>query len=477
MFMLAPPVEAKKEPAVVSAERFMTAVIAGDDADISQSLDPQISFSCPMGIYHGRPNIKAWIQFELSILKPYASKIIVHSTTSEDGIRSAVTRWSVGGLWFTDAITQTQFLTLRSIKRTMERRNRTKEDAEIADALLLAWTGPYFSKYCARRKGPGIIDNRALVLPLLDYSHQKISNVREILTNKPKEGKLVQEESVIFHFLTSAAAKEQQEQEAKNSQAQQQLGDSKANEKLIFQNQPKEVTIKAKNRQGETLAIIIDTNSLQQADTRLENMDDKDFAVNKSRTYYVASGIKLNNNDLVEATKLDSVLKLFVVNAFYFLSVVDLSSNKLTSVPDLSQYPVSSLYLHDNNISSWAALQPITMLTQLSSLTLFGNPIQSSEASIKTYKFNVLCLCCKDTSSSASTQSSAGARGRSPSPECRPTSPVGSGGVKSKLVTLKQLDHSVVSPLELQTLEQFFPKIQKRLRRASSPPRRAPSPK
>ena len=462
----------------MSAEKFMTSIIEGDDAAIGQSLDPQISFSCPMGIYIGRPNVRPWIQFELTILKPYAKKIVVHSTTSEDGIRSAVTKWSVGGLHFTDAITQTQFLTLRSVKRTMERKIRTREDAAIVDELLLAWTGPYFSKYCGPKKGPGAIDNRALILPLLDYSHQKICNVRELLSKKPKDGKVVQEESVIFHFLTSALSKEQADQEAKAHQIQQQGGaDAQAAEKMVFSNQPKEVTIKAKNRQGEALAIIIDTNTLQASDTRLESMDDKEFAMCKSRTYYVASGIKLNNNDLIEASKLDSVLKLFVVNAFYFLNVVDLSSNKLKTVPDLSQYPVTTLYLHDNQISSWTDLQPLTLLTQLTSLTLFGNPIQRSEPSVKHYKFNALCLCSKEAPGASSTDQLA--RGRSPSPERRPTSSMGSAAqtqIGSRR-TLKQFDHSVVSPLELQTLEQFFGKIQKRLKRACSPPRRAPSPK
>src|SRR5437868_6478339 len=83
-----------------------------------------------------------------------------------------------------------------------------------------------------------------------------------------------------------------------------------------------------------------------------------------------------NNNQITNASEFELVTRLVVMNAFYFLSWVDLASNSITEVPDLSPFPIVSLYLHDNKIANTASVQNLKSMKYLQNLTLFGNPIQ-----------------------------------------------------------------------------------------------------
>eukprot|EP00759_Apiculatamorpha_spiralis_P016180 PhF_6_TR22522/c0_g2_i1/m.31971 len=108
---------------------------------------------------------------------------------------------------------------------------------------------------------------------------------------------------------------------------------------------------------------------------------------------YLASGIKISNNEIVTDLPIpnswDFRLKQVIANAFYTLTFVDFSSNKLTQIPDLSQFPIMSLYLHDNLITDVQEVLKLKKLEQLQSLTLYRNPLQDQ---VSHYKFLVLNL-------------------------------------------------------------------------------------
>lgn len=505
----------EKDPSVITAEKLLSAYVKGDSRALFAAVDSTVSFQSPIGVYYGRPFVKPWLEFEIEMLKPFAHLIKHHGTVAEDGLKVGRLMWSVGGLHVSDVVTQTQVLTIRSIKRTLRRDCRSQSDHDVAEALLLAWTGPYFSKFCAA-KGRGV-DNRAMILPVLDYSFQNISNPRSLLIKEPHDGRAITDDSVVFHFLQEAVNEEKQlteaakqvEQQHEGEHDKQNFGESAASAKR----RATTVTIQARNRNGDVNAIIIDRASLEGkgADqTRLDALEDAELQVKRDRNRYVCSGIRLANNDLTQAKELDHVLRIFVVNAFYFVTMVDLSSNKLVTIPDLSQLlSLQTVYLHDNQIGDWDQVEVLKQISQLQSLTLFGNPLQQNAESAKAYKFNVLYYFFsvdgyrvfhsrQQTLQHAATMScsaSAGSRPasrvsmrpgsttRSPSPSTTmiaraPTPALASRGMQHQpegpaptlcKLKLRQLDHCVISPLEVESLEGFLPVIRRRLKRATSP--------
>ena len=64
-----------------------------------------------------------------------------------------------------------------------------------------------------------------------------------------------------------------------------------------------------------------------------------------------------------------------------------MSFNKLTEIPDFSQFPLIILYLHSNCIKNLGEIKRLTALEDLHSLTLYGNPIQDQ---VDNYKYSVL---------------------------------------------------------------------------------------
>ncbi len=373
-----------KEPAVVSAEKFMEAWKEGSLGDVSQTLlDPGIKFNCPMGIFHSRPYVKRWAAFELSVIQKVGCPVIVHGTVMDgDGMRVAKNHWSVAGLHFTDTITLNGVLMIKHVKRVMERRSVNAAEEKKTEELLLGWTGPYFSKYCGPKKG---IDNRALILPVLDFSYQDISRCAELRSRKPKDAKEIEDSRIAYHFMSDATVEEIEAGEPTQLAASQ-----------LHHNKPKdEVVIKAKNREGEQAAIVVDRNALGAGEGeggKIENLEDQEIVTSEEELRFVASGIKVNNNRLQHANDLEINIKRLVVNAFYFLNWVDLSSNLLQSIPDLSQLPIVVLYLHDNKIKDFQEVTKLQGLSNLQSLTLFGNPIQSDSPKARDYKYHALML-------------------------------------------------------------------------------------
>ena len=435
-----------KEPAVTSAERLMEALMKGDVAPLYHQIDPRVVMTSPMGVFHSRPHVKAWLTFEISILKGH--RIEYHGTHSEDGLKTARNEWSVAGLHFSDTVSLSQVLSIKSVRRTMQRTGKAKEETQ---ELLLAWTGPYFAKFCTPKKFG--VDNRALVLPVLDYTYMSLQTCRELTTVKPREGKEISDPSIALHFLANMNQRDAHEA------AQQQSADQ-ARAAAAQGDRRDEITIRAKNRDGEQAAIVVDRSALMQGgENRVESLEDSEVIVRETRRRFVASGIKLSNNLLTNANDLDQMVRIYILNAFYFLTWVDLSSNQLTSIPDLSQYPIVVLYLHNNKIANMNEVAKLQPLTQLQSLTLFGNPIQCDVENVRDYKYRVLSTFVtyeKRPGSRPHSRSPPRSREdnerRSPSRIKRMSSPTPDQQLR---VTLKSFDHSVISPNDKQNVLQY----------------------
>jgi hypothetical protein len=411
--------EKPKEPPVAAGERFMACVLDGDINAIYNMLDPNVFMTTPMGLNHGRPDVKCWIAFDTKVMKECNATIKVGACTGdEDSLKTARSTWSIGALTFTDVIVLNQMLLIKSIRRTMVRRApRDAAEKALTSRMLLAWTGPHFAKYCCP-KAVGV-DNRALVLPVLDYTYHKLTRVRQLLTTCPKGGRPVTDPGIVRHHIVDL---ENAKAEEKRDKATQQASKDKFG--IVSKD---EITIRATNRDGDHNAIIIDRHALVTAagESRVESLEDSEVAGSTDRLHFVASGLRLTKNELTSADELDQVIRLTIINAFHFLTWVDLSCNMLKTIPDLSQYPIVVLYLHDNRIPDGErSVQDLCKLTQLQSLTLFGNPLQSDAPSARDYKFRVL-------------------------------SAVRGAGRKAADVALKTFDHSVLSASDKSNIDRF----------------------
>ena len=224
------------------------------------------------------------------------------------------------------------------------------------DALLLQWTGPHFVGFCTAATTVGSrIDNRLVALPVLDFSFCQLKDVRELLDKPPRDGKEIRDKNVYLHFLAYAEAEARAQQE-KARREQEEEARARGGGAAARRD---DVIIKAKNRVGDEGHIVIDKNELAKGsrgsaslDARIELLEDAESVIRDDKSRYACSGLKLNNNAIGDATALEMICRLVIMNAFYFLSWVDLASNQITQVPDLSPFPIVSLYLHDNKIAT-----------------------------------------------------------------------------------------------------------------------------
>jgi hypothetical protein len=103
---------------------------------------------------------------------------------------------------------------------------------------------------------------------------------------------------------------------------------------------------------------------------------------------YCCESVRLCNNGLSDLSQLLPVLRVCVANYFLTLHWIDLSSNNITKLCDLSSLPLTTLYLHGNRISDWSEVdQHVCNLPLLQSVTLHGNPIATSN---ELYKQEIL---------------------------------------------------------------------------------------
>mmetsp|Transcript_37858 Transcript_37858/g.109232 ORF Transcript_37858/g.109232 Transcript_37858/m.109232 type:complete len:273 (-) Transcript_37858:294-1112(-) len=94
----------------------------------------------------------------------------------------------------------------------------------------------------------------------------------------------------------------------------------------------------------------------------------------------VTTSIKLNNNMLETVSGLPMALEFVMPNPVINLQWVDLSFNQLVTIePDLLRFVnLKALYLHGNCIKALSAVDRLKKLSKLVSLTMNGNPIESS---------------------------------------------------------------------------------------------------
>eukprot|EP00441_Pelagodinium_beii_P044526 CAMPEP_0197621182 /NCGR_PEP_ID=MMETSP1338-20131121/1797_1 /TAXON_ID=43686 ORGANISM="Pelagodinium beii, Strain RCC1491" /NCGR_SAMPLE_ID=MMETSP1338 /ASSEMBLY_ACC=CAM_ASM_000754 /LENGTH=247 /DNA_ID=CAMNT_0043190543 /DNA_START=36 /DNA_END=779 /DNA_ORIENTATION=- len=95
----------------------------------------------------------------------------------------------------------------------------------------------------------------------------------------------------------------------------------------------------------------------------------------------VTTSVKLNNNMLESAVGLPQALETAMPNPLLNLQWLDISFNQLVTIEaDLLRFlNLKALYLHGNCISRLSSVERLRKLPKLLSLTLNGNPIESSK--------------------------------------------------------------------------------------------------
>lgn len=94
----------------------------------------------------------------------------------------------------------------------------------------------------------------------------------------------------------------------------------------------------------------------------------------------ITTAVKLNNNMLESIAGLTVALDFVMASPMATLQWLNLSFNQIASVEvDLLSFPeLKALYLHGNVIRTLACVERLRKLPKLMSLTLNGNPIESS---------------------------------------------------------------------------------------------------
>lgn len=493
--------KAQQEPAITTTEKYMDCILTGNSSFVCSNLDPRILVQSPMGYFFGRPICKGWLAFECSVFATFAELIIVKNISSVDGMKVAKLEWCVGGLHFEDVIHLNQMLQFRGITRSMKRQHSCQEDQDVAEAVLLALTGPYFAPHCGPKKltpHASRIDNQALILPIIDYTYKGLATCADILRAHPNGAKPVEDTAVSMHFMSDAL--ERRKEQVRIRKQSQGIQSGKPDMAKEFGRSEDKIAIKARNREGDQKVLFVDKADLNRTSktSKVEAMeDDEVLNLQSKRNMYICSGARYANNALsnpVDLAELSVVIKSTIINAFYFLTVVDLSSNALTSIPDLSEFPLVSLQLHGNNISDWAETEKLNKLSKLQSLTLFGNPLQHDCESVRTYKYQLLALFYLDGSQALSKVAKSKRRGtgppsgrnyalltaalpdednaslptpvpanlspipkRSASSAASRVAPISTSedAVTQGYISLRSLDHSVVSPKEVDVVRTF----------------------
>jgi hypothetical protein len=404
-------------------------------------------------------------------------------TVAEGGeaARTAVTTWRIAALTFRDTVTLNVGLLVRYFTRVMVREvPRSEEERKLTDALLLAWTGPFFASYVAPKKlSTSRIDNHVVVLPVLDFSFCDMTKASDMLRKRPRDGKEIRDTRIVFHFLDDA---ELSLIEAQRKPATAGASTGAAHQFASARGAPAhgrraagggngaasgEITIRARNRDGEQAALIIDRDELagtKRGESRVEALEDAEMmGADFDRSRYAASGLKLNNNSLRDVSNLDNVLRFSVVNAFYFLTWLDLSSNAITHIPSLTSFPIATLYLHDNKIAQLEDVRALKDVRTLQHLTLYGNPVQSADP--RQYKLAVLAaLVPPDPVARPEPGASAAAGRRSATPGAQivagrraaSTAAAPPQQAPSVRLRLKSLDHAMLSVDDRRGLDTFY---------------------
>ena len=145
--------------------------------------------------------------------------------------------------------------------------------------------------------------------------------------------------------------------------------------------------IVAKNRKGEEEAYEFEIKAILKSDA-VDRQSEDDLMMQqlaaRLASKYDGEVIRLCNNQMASAANLVPVLRNLVANHFLTVQWVDLSSNLLTDVPDLTSLPLRTLYLHANKIADWAVIEErVCTLPLLTSVTCHGNPIATKDPNYK----------------------------------------------------------------------------------------------
>lgn len=242
------------------------------------------------------------------------------------------------------------------------------EDGVIAvvDRFLVAPEDPSKPQYLADRlsflgETKTRVDTRANHPPVLDFTFAEVNEVMDLLRVKPANGRLHKCKSV-----------EQVQTKAEKSSALFQMG-QKANA-------TGKVMVKAKNKKGEEEAYeFAEERGSRAIKAEKEQKDDiiSKLAEQLSGKYEAEAFRLTNNAKIRDVTQLVPVLRSLIANSFLTLSWIDISNNAISQLSvDLTQLPLSTLYLHGNHISDWSVVDHVVcQLPCLSSVTLYGNPL------------------------------------------------------------------------------------------------------
>jgi Leucine-rich repeat (LRR) protein len=94
------------------------------------------------------------------------------------------------------------------------------------------------------------------------------------------------------------------------------------------------------------------------------------------RVKQVVTSVKLGYNELTNLNGMEEALQEVMENPEENLTLVDLSHNKFSTVPDLSRYQnLTVVYLHGNLITKLKEVKKLAKLPNLQKLTLNGNDV------------------------------------------------------------------------------------------------------
>lgn len=203
--------------------------------------------------------------------------------------------------------------------------------------------------------------------PVLDYSFRTVEDIVQLLRVKPSSGRAHTPRSV------------------------RPIEDPRLAQGVFLNadNDPtKSVTrrtlIKAKNKQGDEEAYefehgrqryqVFDRQSEEATDGFEENLR---HGTNTLGVKFSATSVRISSCHLQRRMeRFTEVLRSVIANVFVTVSVLDLSDNELTVLPNLSRLPLQKLLLHANCISNWMEVEDkVCPLPFLTILTLHGNPI------------------------------------------------------------------------------------------------------
>ena len=215
-------------------------------------------------------------------------------------------------------------------------------------------------------------------LPVLDYSFKDVTDLKVLTHRAPKHGAV--------HRVAGVEVPKEKEQSDRP--------DIKGGGKDGKNN--KVITARGQDGREEAYAVPKDNDAALQKLADTDTSDDKkeetlEQLLEHIETKYETECVRLCNNDLVDCADLLKLLRGVCVNYYLTISWLDISCNHLVNVPNaLATLPLTTLYLHANEISSWDEVKKITTLPRLATVTLHGNPIAQKTPDYKLVALSIL---------------------------------------------------------------------------------------